>query len=187
LDDFAKDFFGVDGQFPEVRPYVASDVYRSLNRIQQHHWRALFEGRLSSLAETAPTQGLIDSGWRLVFNELPNQYMSDVASRLGGIDERFTLGLVITLDGGIVDVIDGSSAAAAGLFPGQRIRSVDSRTFNPSLLREAIEQKQPIRVVTTFAGFEQTHELQYREGRRFPHLERISQTPDLLTAIVSPR
>jgi predicted metalloprotease with PDZ domain len=187
LDDFAKDFFGVDGQFPEVRSYVANDVYRSLDRLVQHNWRAFFEERLTSLAETAPTRGLIDSGWRLVFNEVPNQHMSDVAARLGGIDERFTLGLVITPDGAVVDVIEGSPAARAALFPGQRIRSIDGRSFNPNLLRDAVGARKPIHVVTAFAGFEQAHELQYGGGLQFPHLERVAQTPDLLTAIVSPR
>jgi predicted metalloprotease with PDZ domain len=190
LDDFARDFLGAGGQFPGVKSYVAGDVYDALNRLAPMDWQAFFQRKLTSLTASPPVAGLTEAGWRLVFTEEPNEYMTDVATRLSSVDMRFTLGLVISPDGNVLDVIDGAPAAAAGLFPGERVRSVNGRPFSLTLLEQTIGKPgraDAIAIVTSFAGFERTHSVAYGGGHRYPHLERIPDRPDLLATIVSPR
>jgi predicted metalloprotease with PDZ domain len=190
LDDFARGFLGAEGHFPNVKPYVAADVYAALNRLAPMDWQAFFQRKLTSLDVNPPVAGLTETGWRLVFTERPNRYMADVATRLSSVDLRFMLGLVISPDGNVLDVIDGTPAAAAGLFPGERVRSVTGRPFSLTLLEEAVGKPgrdAAIAIVTSFAGFERTHSVVYGEGHRYPHLERVPDKPDLLAKIVSPR
>ena len=74
-----------------------------------------------------------------------------------------------------------------GLRPGMQILAVNNQEFSAGVLDYAIKKAQhstaPISLITSQTGWFQTLSLDYHDGMRYPHLERIEGTPDMLAAI----
>ena len=73
MDDFCKTFHGGPGGKPELKTYTFDDVVAGLNA-----WRRTIGGRcsqtrLTSLNPHAPLGGIENGGWKLVYNEMPNE------------------------------------------------------------------------------------------------------------------
>jgi predicted metalloprotease with PDZ domain len=107
-------------------------------------------------------------------------------------DVQFSLGFLLHDSGGengdeVVDVIPGSPAAQAGIAPGMKMVAVNGRRWNPDDLHAAIRQakttSEPIELLLENEDFFQTYHVDYHDGERYPHLERISGKPDLLSEI----
>ena len=73
LDDFCRKFHGGENTPPKVAPYTFDDVVAGMNEAAAYDWRAFFTERLKSHGPGAPLGGLENSGWKLVFNETPNE------------------------------------------------------------------------------------------------------------------
>jgi hypothetical protein len=96
---------------------------------------------------------------------------------------------VLKEDGTVVDVLAGMAADTAKLAPGMKIVAVNSRTFHPERLEEAIKQSREtggFDLLVISSDFFQTVHLNYNGGLRFPHLERDPSKPDLLSEILQP-
>jgi len=110
------------------------------------------------------------------------------------MDTSFSLGMRINTEGSengvLVDVIPGTPAAEAGLAPGMKISSVNGSTFSAPVLTDAIRGSQggrkAITLVVQNSGFTRTYEVQYHGGERYPHLERDTSQPDLLSDTLRP-
>src|SRR5262249_2880118 len=109
------------------------------------------------------------------------------------INLGFSLGLAISTRerGNITEVVWDSAAFKAGLTSASKIIAVNGQEFAPELLLEAIRTakttRQPIELlVKTFDRYK-TVPVPYFEGLRYPSLERIDGTGDLLTIILKPR
>ncbi|HSP15250.1 MAG TPA: M61 family peptidase [Thermoanaerobaculia bacterium] len=186
LDDFAKIFFGGATAAPNVKAYTLDDVAAALNQVVPNDWRAFIESRVYRVNVHPPLGALEASGWRLVYNETPNWYLS-LRERTGKlVDASFSLGLWVKNDGTISDVVYGSPAYRAGLVPGMKITSVNGRKFDGDVLREELRAKTPLNVGVEQASFAGTFRIDSSGGERFPHLERIAGTPDLLSDIMRP-
>jgi predicted metalloprotease with PDZ domain len=186
LDDFAKLFFGGTPTAPQVKPYTLSDVVAALNQVVPNDWRAFLDLRVYRVAPHPPLGALEASGWRLVYNDTPNWYESLRERTMKTVDASFSLGLWVKNDGTISDVVYGSPAYAAGLMQGMKVTSIDGRKFDSDVLREEIRAAKPIDVNVEQASFAGTFHINYTGGDRFPHLERISGSPDLLSDIMRP-
>lgn len=193
LDDFCRKFFGGENTGPKVLPYTFDDVVAGMNEISPYDWRYFFTERLKSHGPGAPLGGLENSGWKLAFNETPNEVerINETASQ--EIDVEFSLGFEVHAPGGedsdrILDVIPGSPAANAGLAPGMRLVAVNGRKWSPEILRDAIKRakntKEPIDLLAENGDFFQIYHVDYHGGERYPHLEQISGKPDLLSEII---
>jgi predicted metalloprotease with PDZ domain len=192
LDDFCRKFHGGENTAPKVVPYTFDDVAAGLNEVAPYDWRAFFTERLKSHGPGAPLGGLENSGWKLVFNETPNEFehIDEVSNQ--EINLQFSLGFFAHGPGGddsdhILDVIPGSPAANAGLAPGMRLVAVNGRKWSPDILRDAVNQaksnKDPIELLAENGDFFQTYRIDYHGGERNPHLIPISGNTDLLTEI----
>ena len=89
-------------------------------------------------------------------------------------------------DGTIADVVHGSPAHAAGLTPGMKITSVDGRKYSAEALREEIRARKPLDVNAEQGSFAGAFHIDYSDGERFPHLERIEGKSDVLSDIMRP-
>ncbi len=198
LDDFAKLFFGVgapaSGRAPEagaptpaVKPYTLDDVTAALNQVVPNDWRAFIEARVYRLTPHPPLSALEAAGWRLVYNDTPNWYQSLRERTNKQTDVSFNLGMWIKSDGTIADAVFCSPAYAAGLVPGMKINAVNGRKYSGDVLREEIRAKQALEVYVEQGSFAGAFHIDYRDGERFPHLERIEGKPDLLGDILRPR
>lgn len=74
---------------------------------------------------------------------------------------------------------------------GAEIVAVDGRAFSAERIREAITRAKdaptPIELLVKNGDRYRSVELDYHDGLRYPHLERIEGTPALLDDILAPR
>ena len=75
LDDFCKRFYGAPSTEPKVVPYTLDDVVAAMNAVAPYDWRGFFHARVDELNEHAPMGGIDGGGWKLVYNDTPNQRM----------------------------------------------------------------------------------------------------------------
>jgi len=91
----------------------------------------------------------------------------------------------------ILDAVPGLPAAAAGVGPGMKLIAVDGRRFSPDGLRQALratkEKGEPLDLLIENAEYFRTCRLDYRDGEKYPVLERDASKPDLLEEIIRPR
>jgi len=103
----------------------------------------------------------------------------------------YAYGVSLSAEGVVHDVRENSAAWRAGLAPGMRILAVNNQQFSADVLEYAVKRAQhstaPISLIVTQTGWYQTLSLDYHEGIRYPHLERITGVPDMLAAIAAPR
>jgi predicted metalloprotease with PDZ domain len=192
LDDFCRMFHGGENTPPKVTPYTFDDVVVGLNETVSYDWRAFFTVRLQSRGPGAPLGGIENGGWRLVFNDLQNEFERVNEASNQEVELQFSLGVLVHAPGGedgdhILDVIPGSPAANVGLAPGMRVIAVNGRKWSPEILRDAIARaktsKDPIELLAENGDFFQTYRIDYHGGERYPHLEPVSGKMDLLTEI----
>ena len=190
LDDFAGAFFGVeDGNWSE-RPYTLDDVVGGLRRVLPYDWGRFLRDRVERVATKAPLDGLSRGGWRLVYRDYPTPYFRSSESRRGQVDHSYSIGLVLARDGEIAAVQWDGPAFKAGLTIGGKLLAVNGIAYEPERLREAITAAKtggPLELLVKTGDHYRTAGLTYSGGLRYPHLERLEGTPDLLSAIYARR
>jgi predicted metalloprotease with PDZ domain len=165
---------------------------RALGEVAPYDWRGLLRERVESRAARAPLDGLARAGWRLVFRDTPSAFSRSVDAEGKRTSATFSLGLTVAREGGrIVDVAWGSPAYQAGLAPGISLVAVNGRAWAgdelAGALRDAKRDGQPLELLVRRDDRYSTVRIDYREGPRYPHLERIEGTPDRLGALLKAR
>lgn len=191
LDFFCQRFFGGENGPPRVVPYTLDHVIRMLNEAAPFDWRGFFQERVYAVNARAPLGGIERGGWRLVYRDTPSDMFRNSETTTRGTDLSFSLGLSVKEDGGILDVIPGLPADRAGIGPGMKLLAVNNRRWKPELLRTAIREAKdgaaPVELLVENGDVFKTCRLDYRDGERYPHLERDGGKPDLLAEIIKPR
>lgn len=187
LDDFVRAFYGPPSSAPMVKPYTFDDVVAALNSVTPHDWATFLRDRVYKIAPHPPLGALEAAGWRLVYNDQPNAYVSVRQKASKRIDLTFSLGILFHDDGKIDELTPGTPAANAGLTPGMEVTSINGRKWSADALREEIKAGKPIDVIAGFGEHVATYRIDYKGGEQYPHLERIEGKADLLSAIMSPR
>jgi len=71
-----------------------------------------------------------------------------------------------------------------------KLVAVNGRKWSPPVLRDALKaaqgSDQPIELLIENAQFFKTYSVPYHDGERNPHLERVSEQPDILGDILKP-
>lgn len=191
LDDFARQFFGMDdGSYGELT-YTFDDVVAALNRVQPYDWAAFLRQRIDAVNVDAPTAGLTRGGYRLVFKEAPSDFYKAADELRKWTSLTYSVGLSVDNDGEIREVLWNGPAFQAGLAPGTRIIAVDELAFDVDQLKAAIKAAQhataPISLIVREGDRFRTVRLDYHGGLRYPYLERDPNRPDLLERILAPR
>jgi predicted metalloprotease with PDZ domain len=190
LDDFCRRFFGGPGGKAEVKPYEFDDVIADLNAIAPYDWKSLWTSHLTETSEHAPLEGIEQSGWRLTLSGKPTGFEKATEALRKFVDAASSVGMTINPEGSIIDVIVGKPAFRAGVAPGMKLVAVNMRKFTPEVLEESLvaSQKpdQPISLLVDNGDFFKVFTLDYHDGPRHPHLERLKDQPDLLSKIFAP-
>ena len=192
LDDFCRAFEGPPSGPPEMKPYTLDDVVAALNQVAPYDWRGFFQSRVYAIAPRAPLGGIEQGGWRLVYNDTPNELLQAGEKFAHGMDLTSSLGMGVRKekkedDGTIVDVIPGMSAAAAGIAPGMKLVAVNGRKWSPEVLLAALRARAPLQLLVENIGYYKTYTVNYQGGPRFPHLVRSEAHSDVLSEIIRPR
>jgi predicted metalloprotease with PDZ domain len=192
LDDVARAFFGRTDSGPQVLTYTRDDVIAALNSVQPFDWRVFLGRRIDAIA-LHPPDPFTPAGWRVVYAPVPSAFDRLTAGRRKLLDARYSLGLVAHTDGTILDVLNGSPAARAGLGPGVKIVAIDDRAFaaEPQVQLDAALQTAQrtgsVQLLVLGGNVYRDVALPYRGGPRFPHLERVAGAADLLSPIAAPK
>ncbi len=177
IDDFALAFFGInDGDWGEVT-YTFDDLVTTLGNIQPYDWATLLKTRLDETGAPAPLAGFAANGYRLVYSDVPTTYFKAVEKGRKRTDLSYSIGLVMGKDGEISSVVWDSPAFKAGLNVGDSITAVGGMTYTPERLKDAITaakgSKVPITLLTKNGERIGETIIDYHDGLRYPHLEKI--------------
>jgi predicted metalloprotease with PDZ domain len=191
LDDFEHLFTQPSLTGPITKTYTRDDVEALLNEVAPYDWHAFFQRYVYETRPHPPYDDIERAGWRLVYSRTPNEYIAAREASDHSVDLWYSIGLRIKAEGVIEDVRKGSPAWGAGLAPGGKITAVNGLQYDPDVLESAITDAQhgggSIGLLVNDGGRYATHAVRYQGGLRYPHLVRISGTPDLLSKIVAPR
>ena len=189
IDDYTKIFAGGTSG-PKVVTYTRADIEGYLNQVTPYDWHGFFEKYVYSIAPLPPTDEIQRSGYTLVYNDKPNKFIAGRAAASHGVVSWFDAGLQISGKGEIRDVLEDGPAWKAGLSPGMQIVAVNGREFSPDLWTQAITDAktstQPIHLRIKQGHWYQRTDLNYHGGLKYPHLERIPNTTDMLLQIMTP-
>jgi predicted metalloprotease with PDZ domain len=191
LDDFCKTFYGGKGGSPEVKPYTFDDIVRTLNGVVEHDWKGFLEKRLRSTNSEPPLDGLTRAGWKLAYQDKPGNLLEARESEDKIVDLTSSLGLLLKDDGTVADVVPGKAADKAGIGPGMKLLAVNGRRWTTERLRHAVAAtrggKEQLRLLLENEDYFYTFALDYSDGERYPHLERLEGKPDLIADVFRPR
>ena len=191
LNDFCRAFHGGSNTPPEVVPYTFDDIVKGLNQVTPYDWAKFLRDRLDSYGPGAPLGGITNGGWKLIYNDQPNELVkANEKGPQGRVDARFSIGLSLDDKGGIHDVIVNSPAWKAGIAPGATLVAVNGRKYTPDILRDALqagkESRSPLELLVSNGEFFKTHSVDYHGGERYAHLVRDESKPDVLNEILKP-
>ena len=189
LDDFARAFFGVDDGSWTVKPYTFDDVVAALNGVAPYDWAKFLRERID--AHAPPLDGVAASGWKLVYTDKPSEYQKTAESDSKAIDYAASIGITVsTKDGKLTDVRWNGPAFKAGVASGSTVVAINGREFSAERLKDAVgatSKGEPLDLLVKTGDRYRTFRIDYKDGLKYPHLERINGTPDRLTAILSAR
>ena len=190
LNDFCRKFHGGESGAPKVVSYTFDDVVHGLNEIAPYDWAGLLRERVAATSTHAPLGGIERGGWKLVYNDKPNLFIAAEEKLAKFGDFAYSLGFIAGEDGKLDDVIVGSPAYRSGLGPGMKLVAVNGRKWSAPVLRAALKAAQgngqPIELLVENAQFFKTYSVAYQDGEKNPHLERVSEQPDILGDILKP-
>jgi predicted metalloprotease with PDZ domain len=197
LDDFCKLFLGVyNGSFI-TDPYDLGDVIHDLNEVAPYDWKSFFDERVYDLHAAVPMGGFTQGGYKLVYTDEPVKWMQTENEAHNYASFATSLGFTIgSRRGGsaksaaISNVWWGSPAFKAGITPGMELVAVNGTAYNAKLLTAAIleaeKSKNPIQLQVRKDDIYSTIAVPYYDGLRYPSLQRVDGSPDLLDEILAP-
>jgi predicted metalloprotease with PDZ domain len=191
LNDFCVKFLSVGGNTPpKVLPYNFDEVVADLNAVAPYDWRTFLTERLESHAAHAPLTGIEHGGYRLTYGTDPTSFEDALLTKMKQVDAWFSAGMMVSETGNIGDVRMDSPAFQAGLGPGTKLVAVNGHAFTGDVLKRAIRgakgKMEPIELIVSNDDEFRTVRLNYHDGEKYPRLERVQGTTDLLDEILKP-
>ena len=191
LNDFCVKFLAVGGNTPPtVVPYNFDEIVADLNAVAPYDWRTFLTERLNSHAAHAPLGGIDHGGYRLIYGTEPTSFEEAYLYKMKEVDAWFSAGLMVSDTGNIDDVRMDSPAFQAGLGPGTKLVAVNGHGYTADVLKQAIRGAKgttdPIELIVSNDNEFRTVRLDYHDGEKYPRLERVQGTPDLLDEIIKP-
>ncbi len=189
LDNYVQLFAG-GITHPKVVTYTRADIEHYLNEVVPYDWHGFFQKYVYSIAPKPPTGELARAGYKLVFNDKPNKYITARETTRKFIESWYDVGLNLSDDGRVGDVRAGSAAWNAGFGVGMKIAAVNDRAFTPAVWHAAVKatssSTRPMDVLVDHDGHYRDLILHYTGGVKIPHLVRIKGTHDMLSDIMRP-
>ncbi|MEQ8935820.1 MAG: PDZ domain-containing protein [Amphiplicatus sp.] len=189
LDDFAKAFFGVDDGRVTPLTYTVEDVVATLNDVVPYDWASFLAARVDERAVKAPLDGLARGGWRLVYGDEENAYLSLLQKERKSATFAYSLGFSVNKDDALSEVMWDGPAFEKALRIGDKLIAVDGEAYTHERLKKAIKMakggKNPVALIVQTGDRIRTVEFDYHGGLRIPRLERVKDAPDRLEQILS--
>jgi predicted metalloprotease with PDZ domain len=193
LDNFAKDFFGIqNGDWGEAT-YMFDDVVKTLNAVYPYDWATFLRTRLDGHGEAdkggAPLDGITRGGYKLVYTETPTDLWKGVEAQGKLTNLSYSIGFSVNnKDNTLAGVLWGSPAFKAGLTPGDTLVALNGRTYDNDAMKLAItaaKSGKPIELIVKMDETYRVIKVDYAGGPRYPVLQRIEGKPALLDDILA--
>jgi len=190
IDDFAKDFFGMDNGSFVTNTYTFDDVVKTLNAIAPYDWASYLRTRLDGHGPI--TGGFEAHGWKLVYTDQPSAAVKAFEARRHVAELTYSLGVSVGKGGQIGDVLWDGPAFKAGLAPSMTVVAVNGHDYDPDALKDAVtaaakDKNQPIELLVKNFDEYKTIRIDYHDGLKYPHLVRDTSKPDTLTTLFKAR
>jgi predicted metalloprotease with PDZ domain len=195
LTDFLHIFLGKGGNTgPLIVPYTFDELCADLNQVLPYDWAKFFHDRIYRIDPQADFDGIERGGYKVVFNDKPTtsemMFSHAFGRRFGSLDCWYSIGLRVNSEGLIYDVLWNGPADKAGVSPTEKIIAVNGQVFSPDVLKQAIHDSKtssdPIHLILQADTYIEHADIDYHDGERYPALQRIEGTPDLLDEITAP-
>ncbi|MFN3469197.1 MAG: M61 family metallopeptidase [Novosphingobium sp.] len=194
IDDFAKAFFGMNpGDWGQI-PFEVDEIIARLNALYPYDWARLIDTRINQPGQPAPLNGIEKGGYRLVWKEEPNPYTKAVMDFSKSLSLANSIGLALDKEGKVTASRWDSPAFNAGIVTGAQIIAVNGAAYSADEIKKAItaakgEKGTPLELLVKRGSRYDTIMLDYREGLRFPWLERVApgKAPTGLDLLLQPR
>jgi len=190
LDTFAGRFFGIDDGSFVTQTYTFDDLAAALNGVVKYDWAGFLRQRLED--HRPPLAGLEASGWKLVYTDRPSRFEQEYDANSPSRHQMgfaLSIGLQIEKTGEIGDVRWNGPAFKAGVSTGATVVAVNGKEYSPEVMTAAIAAAahgtDPIKLLLKYQGAYETVAVDYHGGLRYPHLVRVSGTPDYLDEIIA--
>ena len=191
LDDFARAFFGIDdGSWVPVT-YTFDDVVAALSSVLEYDWAAFLRARIDEAGTEPPLDGFSRGGYRLVYKEERSNFQREAEAYGRTADFSYSVGLAFGENGNVSGVQWDGPAFNQGVTVGTQVVAVNGVSYSNEALRRAItaakDEQKPLELLLKNGDQYRTIAIEYRDGLRYPHLEREARTEDRLAAILAPR
>ncbi len=114
IDDFCHLFHGGANAGPELKTYTFDDVVRTLSQVAPYDWATFLHERLTSISPEAPTGGIENGGWKVVFTAEPQK----TTGRRAIPPDLYSVGLDLSEDGTVRDRLSAVPRSRRGSRPG---------------------------------------------------------------------
>ena len=194
LNDFEKIFLGKGGNTgPLIVPYTREELIADLNQVLPYDWAAFMHQRIDQINPRADLAGIEQGGYKLVYTEklsAAEKTITENSRRPERLNVWYSLGLRLSPEGVIADVLWNSPAYKAKLAPGMKLVGINGSVYSNDTLKQAVTQakgaSEPIHLIVQSDTFLSTADLDYHDGMRYPRLQRVDGTPALLDDITKP-
>jgi predicted metalloprotease with PDZ domain len=190
LDDFSQAFFAAPATQGWVSTYEFADVVRALNAVAAFDWDGFLRQRID-MPNAPLLEGIERAGLKLVYTDEPNKSIVDSEKASRNTDLSYSLGLVISRDNVLTEVVWEGPAFKAGLTINTTLIAVNGRAYSADLLKTAITEakasRAPIELLVRNQDRFRTVRVEYFDGLRYPHLQAVAGKTDMLAKVLAPK
>lgn len=193
LDDFCRAFFaGPIRPVGDPATYTRADIVAGLSALHPgQDWDALIRARIESPAESLDLGPLFAlAGRRLEYAPEPTALQKKTSAKESDLNMRHSVGLRLSKEGEVTDLIPGSPADQAGLAFGTRIMAVNNLTWTADRMKEAVKnsaERGAVELIVSWQDQVRPVTIRYNGGHRWPRLSVDEGGEDLLAKIAAPR
>ena len=195
LDDFAAAFFGINNGSLGPSTYEFADVVNTLNSVVPHDWATFLKKRVEGVNPGTILDGITRGGYRLAFTNERTAYLKAWETRNTVSDFTHSLGFTVGegKEGNVLPaVIWGTPAFKAGISAGVTLLAVNGDAYTADKLRAAIKaaaakKTEPIELLVKDGSRYRTVKIDYRDGLKYPNLERVPGVRARLDEILAAR
>ncbi len=192
LDSFAKAFFGQENGSYIPLTYDRKEVIHTLNSLVPNDWSNFLKTKVEDVAVHAPLDGLSRGGYSLIYSNTPSEFWKSSETQAKSLNLNYSLGFTVATTGVLTAVNWDSPAFKAGLLAGETLVAVNGETYDGDRLKGAVttaaKKGSPVLELLMKNGERyRLVKIEYRDGLRYPRLERLPAVSPRLDAILAPR
>jgi predicted metalloprotease with PDZ domain len=153
-----------------------------------YDWASFLRQRLDSHGPGAPLDGVARGGYRLVYTDEPTELFKTQETQRRIVDLTYAIGGTLDSEGRLASVLWEGPLFKADLAIGARILAVNGKAYEGDRIKNAVKQSKnggKIELIVRVGEDVRTLTLDYKNGLRYPRLERIEKSPARLDDIVA--